>query len=78
MLREMDGEQYCSLWLVLPATEQAFNPSCAPCGPCDLGQTIPPPPWLSHHQMGIMLGLPLPMGNKQVKKCKVFSTEQGT
>ena len=30
------------------------------------------------HQMGIMLGLPLPMGNEQVKKCKVFSTEQGT
>lgn len=40
-------------------------------------------PFLPHlgfliHQMGIMLGLPLPMGNEQVKKCKVFSTEQGT
>lgn len=40
-------------------------------------------PFLPHlgfliHQMGIMLGLPLLMGNKHVKKCKVFSTEQGT
>ena len=47
-------------------------------GPVTLGKPFLPHLGFLIHKMGIMLGMPTLVGNKQVNKCKVFSTEQGT